>query len=160
MMAKDDSGFAETITDAHLLALYRYWLQKAGNRRMPARHDLDPVEMKPWLANLVLVEFIGGNVEDYRVKLEGTNIESYYADRRTGHGIEMLTSPTERDLMMAQYGAVLKHGQPAFYDAEFVNSSGKLSRQIKLLLPLSEDGAVVNLVLAGIYFRPPEGLGR
>jgi hypothetical protein len=160
MMARDDTGFAATITDAHLLALYRYWLDKAGDRRMPARHDLDPVEMKPWLANLVLVEFIGGDPENYRVKLEGTNIEAYYVDRRTGHGIEMLTSPTERDLMMAQYGVVLKQARPAFFDAEFVNSSGKLSRQIKLLLPLSEDGALVNMVLGGIYFRPPEGLGR
>ena len=98
---------------------------------------------------------VHGAVENYRVKLEGTNIEAFYATRRTGLGIEALTSSAERDLMMSRYRPVVEEGRPAFYEAEFENSDGKLSRQIKLLLPLSEDGLTVNMVLAGIYFRPP-----
>lgn len=158
-MPSEDADFTQTIADSRLLALYRYWRAKAGDRPMPRRDDLDPIEMKPWLANLVLVEFMG-NAENYRVKLEGTNIEAFYAGRRTGRGIEALTSEAERALMMAQYGPVVDKGMPAFYDAEFINSDGKLSRQIKLLLPLSDDGVTVNMVLAGIYFKPPERLGR
>ena len=158
MDSKDD-GFTLTILDPRLLGLYRYWRNKAGDRKMPARDDLDPIEMKAWLANLVLVEFMG-SVENYRVKLEGTNIEAFYFARRTGRGIEALTSDSERDLMMTQYRPSVEQGLPAFYGAEFENSEGKLSHQVKLLLPLSDDGVTVNMVLVGIYFKPPELLGR
>lgn len=155
----EDADFARTITDPRLLGLYQYWMAKAGDRKMPRRDDLDPIEMKTWLANLILVEF-KDVFETYRVKLEGTNIETFYRERRTGRGIEALTSEAERQLMKAQYWPVVERGQPAFYEAEFINSEGKLSRQAKLLLPLSEDGITVNMVLGGIYFKPPERLGR
>jgi hypothetical protein len=155
----EDADFAKTISDPRLLGLYRYWAAKAGDRPIPRRDDLDPIEMKPWLANLILVEF-KGVFETYRVKLEGTNIETFYRERRTGRGIEALTSEAERQLMKAQYWPVVERGKPAFYEAEFINSEGKLSHQVKLLLPLSEDGITVNMVLGGIYFKPPDLLGR
>ena len=158
-MPAPDADFARTITDPRLLALYQYWAEKAGARCMPRRDEMDPIEMKAWLANLILVEFKGA-FESYRVKLEGTNIETFYRERRTGRGIEALTSEPERQLMKAQYWPVVERGLPAFYEVEFINSEGKLSRQIKLLLPLSDDGVTVNIVLGGIYFKPPERLGR
>ena len=158
-MASQDGNFELTITDPRLLALYRYWRAKAGDRKMPRRDEIDPIEMKSWLSNLVLIEFMG-SVETYRVKLEGTNIEAFYGNRRTGRRIEALTSGSERTLMMAQYRPVVEQGIPAFYEAEFENSHGQLSRQIKLILPLSDDGVAVNMVIAGIYFKPPERLGR
>ena len=99
-MASQGGNFELTIADPLLLALYRYWRRKAGDRRMPRRDEMDPIEMKPWLSNMVLIEFMG-SVEAYRVKLEGTNIEAIYGNRRTGRGIEALTSESERELMMA-----------------------------------------------------------
>jgi hypothetical protein len=140
------------IGDARLVGLYDYWLAKAGARAMPARGDIDPVEMKPWLGNLVLVEFLGG-LENYRVRLEGVNIEAMYRGSRAGRGIEALTSKDERDLLLRQYGAVLENRRPAYYEADFQASEGVFARQNKLLLPLSNDGEHVNMILAGIYFR-------
>jgi hypothetical protein len=140
------------IGDAYLVGLYDYWRAKAGERAMPARADIDPVEMKPWLGNLVLVEFLG-SLENYRVRLEGVNIEAMYRSSRTGRGIEALTSKEERDLLLRQYGAVLESRRAAYYEADFQASEGVFARQNKLLLPLSDDGERVNMILAGIYFR-------
>jgi hypothetical protein len=53
-MPTEDADFARTVTDPRLLGLYQYWVAKAGERPMPRRDDLDPVEMKTWLANLIL----------------------------------------------------------------------------------------------------------
>lgn len=139
------------LRDQRLLALYDYWQDKAEGRRMPAYRDIDALDMKSWLGNLVLVEFKEG-LFDYRIRLEGTHIEDYYGDRRTGHGFELVTSAGERELLMRQYRPVYEDGRPAYYEAAFENSYGIFSHQAKLLLPLSPDGQSVNMILAAIYF--------
>ena len=64
----------------------------------------------------------------------------------------MLTSEEERRIVLPQYLTVLENKQPAYYESEFVTSEGIVTSQRKLLLPLSEDGVRVNMVLGGIYF--------
>jgi len=39
------------IPDARLLGLFSYWNSKRNDRAMPARRDIDPIEMKAWLGN-------------------------------------------------------------------------------------------------------------
>ncbi len=151
-MAERDESLFQRIPDERLRGLYEYWRRKAGQRAMPARRDIDPLEMREWLGNLVLIEFFG-SVEKYRIRLDGTNITEYYGVERTGKGIEALTSPEERALLLSQYEPVLRDKRPAYCEAEFVNSDGVNARQMKLLLPLSDDGEHVNMVLGGIYFR-------
>jgi len=138
------------IRDARLLGLYRYWRSKCAPG-MPARRDIDPIEMKAWLGNLLLIEFPPDPLK-YRIRLEGVNIVHFYGSTRQGKGIETLTSEDERRLLLGQYFAVLDRGQPAYYEAEFVTSEGIPTFQRKLLLPLSEDGEHVNMVLVGLYF--------
>lgn len=140
------------VTDPRLRRLHDYWRAKAGDRPMPARKDIDPLDMKEWLGNLVLVEFFDGAAKS-RVRLEGTNITDFYGSTRLGRGLEMLTGREERELLLAQYGAVLSSREPAFYAARFTTSENKYVHQVKLLLPLSDDGQRVNMILGGIYFR-------
>jgi hypothetical protein len=144
--------FRSTIRHAGLATLYDLWKAKRGDRLMPARTDLDVLELWPWLGNLVLIEFFS-SVYDYKIRVDGTNIAEVGGDARTGKGIESLTNQAERDLLMQQYGRVLAERRPFFYETEFLNSAERHLRESKLLLPLSADGARVNMVLAGIYYR-------
>jgi hypothetical protein len=132
--------------------LYDYWSGKRGDRAMPARADIDPLEMREWLGNLVLVEFFG-SVEKYRVRVDGTNLIVHGGGDRTGKGSEILTSDEERALVMSQYRPVFEHGQTAYFESQFTNSQGRFLREQKLLLPLANDGVAVNMVLAGIYYQ-------
>jgi hypothetical protein len=137
----------------NLLRLLAYWRSKLMGRQMPSRADIDPLEMKEWLGNLVLVEFFG-EVSRYRVRVDGTNVAEIGGLGRTGKGAESLTSEAERELLFQQYAAVLDNRIPAYYETEFTNSEGRFLRESKLLLPLSADGRVVNMILAGIYYHP------
>jgi hypothetical protein len=139
------------IRDSRLLGLFRYWHGKRRGRAMPARRDIDPVEMKPWLGNLLLVEFPPDPMQ-YRIRLDGVNLVEFYSTSREGKGVEAMTSEEERRIVLPQYMTVLEKKQPAYYEAEFVTSEGVITAQRKLLLPLSEDGTRVNMVLGGIYF--------
>ena len=126
---------------------------------MPARADIDPIEMREWLGNLVLVEFFG-DVRKFRIRVDGTNIAEAGGRGRSGANVEALTSEEERDVLFRQYSVVLDEKRPAYYETEFTNSDGRYLRESKLLLPLSSDGATVNMVLAGIYYRQISGNRR
>ena len=139
------------IRDARLLGLFDYWRGKLAGRVMPARRDIDPIEMKLWLGNLLLVEFPEDRMQ-YRIRVDGVNIAQFYGKSREGKGIEAMTSEEERRIVLPQYFLVLDHKQPAYYETQFVASEGVLIAQRKLLLPLSEDGERVNMILVGLYF--------
>ncbi len=139
------------IRDNRLRSLFQYWSSKLRGRSMPARKDLDPLEMRPWLGNLVLVDF-PGDPKEYRIRLEGVNVVQFYGSSRTGRGIEAMTSELERQVVLPQYFSVVETKEPAYYEAEFISSEGVLTYQHKLVLPLSDDGERVNMTLAGIYF--------
>jgi len=100
--------------------------------------------MKPWLGNLMLIEF-HGDVADCQPRLDGTNLEHYYGSGRTGSGIEKLTNDDERKLLLEQYAAVLDRKRPAYYEADFTNSDGVYSRQAKLILPFLADKERVDM---------------
>ncbi|HVT54201.1 MAG TPA: PAS domain-containing protein [Dongiaceae bacterium] len=134
--------------------LYDYWLRKRGDRAMPSRADIDPLEMREWLGNLLLVEFFG-SVEQYRVRVDGTNLIIHGGGDRTGKGSETLTSDEERALIMSQYRPVFDLHQTGYFESQFTNSEGRFLREQKLLLPLSNDGVTVSMVLAGIYYHEP-----
>jgi hypothetical protein len=135
-----------------LARLFAYWSEKCAGRTMPSRADIDPLEMREWLGNLLLVEFLGG-IERYRVRIDGTNLIDYGGSDRTGKGAETLTSQEERRIVGAQYQAVLDTAQPAYFETQFTNSQRRFLREQKLLLPLSDDSTRVNMVLAGIYYQ-------
>jgi hypothetical protein len=154
-MTEIDTEHPFDIPEPRLRSLYDYWHSKMHGSDLPGRTDIDPLEMKQWLGNLMLIEF-HGDVSNYQIRLDGTNLEHYYGTRRTGFGVEKLTSDEERRLLMEQYSAVLDAKRPAYYEAEFTNSDGVYSRQAKLILPLSADKEKVDMVLVGIYFRPTD----
>jgi len=139
------------IRDARLLGLRDYWQSKLRGRMMPARRDIDPIEMKPWLGNLMLIEFPPDPMQ-YRVRLDGVNIQQFYGNSREGKGVEAMTSEDERRIILPQYIVVLERKQPAYYETAFITSEGIPTSQRKLLLPLSDDGEQVNMILAGLYF--------
>jgi hypothetical protein len=132
--------------------LYGYWSGKRDGRAMPARADIDPLEMGEWLGNLLLVEFFG-SLERYRIRVDGTNLIAFAGGDRTGKGSESLTSEDERRLVLGQYRPVFEQGMTAYFETDFTNSEGRFLREQKLLLPLGADGASVNMVLAGIYYQ-------
>jgi hypothetical protein len=139
------------IRDVRLAALFDYWRGKRQGRVMPARRDIDPIEMRQWLGNLMLVEFPADPMQ-YRVRLDGVNSQQFYGTSREGKGVEAMPSEEERRIVLPQYMVVLEQKLPAYYESQFVTREGVRTSQRKLLLPLSENGERVNMILAGLYF--------
>jgi hypothetical protein len=152
------------LKDSRLAALYDYWDRKRVGRVMPARSDIDPLEMRSWLGNLVLIDVAAGR---FTYRLYGTKfVESFGVDM-TGQGVDDLPID-QRERVRADYETVRTscHPRARLYTSVFevphpgrpASSAGPREQQVvtweRLVLPLSDGGETVMMLLVGAYPLP------
>lgn len=129
-----------------LVKIYQYWNAKRGARSMPARSDIDPVDLKPLLPLLILIDVVP-DPRRYVYRLVGT------------HEVEMRRGdPTGKPVEEAYYGEnpedttyyldrVARTRQPALYRGTYQPLSTRTQREDVIFLPLSKDGEAVNMIM-------------
>ncbi|WP_162915088.1 PAS domain-containing protein [Desertibaculum subflavum] len=129
--------------------LFDLWNAKRAGRAMPARRDLGPVELRPWLAQIMLLEVIEGG-RDFRIRLLGTDAVQGVGVDVTGRMLSEI--PAAPDLLvrfLAEYRAVVASARPGRALHDYVSpTSGRRIVFERLALPLSDDGTTVNMILA------------
>jgi hypothetical protein len=147
------------LSDPRLQALYDYWDGKRGGRAMPARPDLDPLEMRDWLGHLVLIDVTaeGG----FRYRLYGTKLVDSFGIDMTGRSVDDLPVD-QRERVVSDYEAVRSTCLPRarLYTAVFEpprgarmggNGTGpQVVTWERLILPLGA-AASVAMLLIGAY---------
>lgn len=129
--------------------LFDLWNAMRAGRAMPARRDLGPVELRPWLAQIMLLEVVDGG-RDFRVRLLGTDAVQGVGIDMTGKLLSEL--PARPDIVagfLAEYRAVATSARPGRNLHDYISpTSGRRVLFERLALPLSDDGATVNMILA------------
>lgn len=137
-------------------ALYAFWDARRNGRAVPARADFDPIEMRPWLGNLMLVDWAGGK---WVYRLYGTAFVEAFRREMTGKSIDELP-PEQAALLRTEYEKVRADAAPVWrtYSAKFEHATpdGRQQWQLgqtweRLALPLSDGSADVSVVLVGAY---------
>ena len=142
------------IRHSKLQRLLAYWRAKSWGSRLPARADIDPLEMTPWLGHLLLIE--PDPIGDYRYRLYGTEFVEAFGRDMTGRTLASLPQQQHR-LLAAEYGEARIRRAPLtrVYTADFPdpNNTHRLRRASweRLVLPLASDGANVDMLLVGAY---------
>ena len=144
----------DPIDEPMLRSLKAYWDRKRGVRPMPRRADVDPLELRPHLGNLVMIEALP-DLDDYRYRLIGTNVAGRHGRDSTGKTVRELyeqADPIVFDWSMAVLNATVANQRPVratnrlrMVDRDYVASD-------QLHLPLSEDGKSVNMILCEVLF--------
>jgi hypothetical protein len=134
-----------------------YWRAKAGSRRLPARADIDPAEIKPLLPDIVLL-----NVEwdpmRFSVRLRGTRAEQFRPKGTTKYLDEGTTfAPGRKEDYIAEMTFVATQQRPAFARDWMISRQGALRDIWAGVWPLSADGARVDMLVvmedfAGLFF--------
>jgi len=142
-------GGGEAIDHPQLARLYNYWDDKRGNRAMPTRSDIDPMELRPLLPNLALID-VEENPHRYRYRLVGTELVTILGQELTGKYLDEMPMLFRRFAGNA-YAEVLARKAPTYavFDANI--PMFRTVRYKRLLLPLSPDGEWVNMVVAGFF---------
>jgi hypothetical protein len=145
------------ITDEKLARLYDLWVERCAGRSLPERNDFDPVQLKPWLGNLALIEV--GDERRYRYRLYGTNFVFRFGVEMTGRTLDEL--PSEQSAAIRRdYDAVVQSGQPL--SRRYTNSfdiidmhrrldSQRLETWERLVLPLANGGNGVAMLIVAAY---------
>ncbi len=148
--------FDSRVRSPDLIALHRYWSEKSAGRTMPARADFDPVDMAALLPYLFLVD-VAANASGplFRYRLIGTAIVALLGRDSTGKGVDETLHGDKTPGIRRLFTLVCDTRAPVaikghiFFirDRSWVFVEG-------LLLPLSANGADVNMIMVGLKQVP------
>src|ERR1700688_3416251 len=82
----------DTVEHPDLRALYALWTEKRGERRMPARNDFTPRDMKAYLRRIHLYDVVEGG-RDFRIRLLGTSMTIGMGQDPTGKLMSAFPDP-------------------------------------------------------------------
>lgn len=150
---------------AALRDLLGYWQDKRAGRFAPCRADIRPEELRPHLANLILVDVIA-NGEDLKYRLIGTALTQAAQRDATGKLFSELYRDVHRELepLLAVYCQTIVRRGPVIVQANiFWHSHASYRDCESVLLPLSTDGERVDMILGEtrpLPLTPPCGIIR
>jgi hypothetical protein len=146
------------VTPPVLRPVLDYWDLKRGTRAMPARRDIDPAELKPYLPHLCLFEPLPSG--EFLLRLMGSEITGRYG--RNGTGKTLRDAAAEHaltlDIVTRTLLAVSTHRRPVLASGTLASIGQEHVLSEALLLPLSDDGSRVTMILSATrYSRATPG---
>lgn len=130
-----------------IIAFHRLWVSKCDGRDMPARRDFDPAQMIAFLPGIALIDV----VEDARCfvyRLLGTREVAMRGRDATGKGVAEGFFASSAETALASYHDVVARRAPRFELRRFITPDGRIGHEQTVILPLSEDGQTLNMMIA------------
>jgi hypothetical protein len=138
------------IVDPVLLRLYDYWQERRSGRPMPSRSDIDPVDLRFILGNIVLVDVLAAP-RRFRMRLHGTNLVHRAGYELTGKMLEELPDSDFRARAQQSFTAVVETRR-AVHSLRSRTLAGRLQPYEALILPLSQAAPAVDMLLVGLRY--------
>lgn len=135
---------------AELKKLYDYWSEKAGDRAMPSRGDLDPIIDIPELTSNIWLVDVERDPPGFRFRLLGTEVVAQYGMDFTGKRLDEMDFGGHREAIQRDYEETVRWKQPTYrsHIIEIEETMRRLPYE-RVLLPLSDDGEAVDMILGG-----------
>jgi hypothetical protein len=147
---------AEVFNHATLSALFRYWDEKRSGRAMPARRDIDPIEMGPRLLPHLMLCELADRGSRIRFRLVGTLLVKRLGYDPTGKWLADLPKSDYLDFLARMVRLSYAEAAPIFADSTFRwGAKGQLDTH-HLLLPLTTGGSDAGIVMVGAAYVSAE----
>ena len=148
------SEFRDGLRDPGLICFYDYWVSLCGNRQMPSRKDIDPVQVpRGFLPNIMLIDILHDQ-RRYRYRLIGSNIVIATGENRTGRFFDEFSFFRDHPSVIPEYETVVKTRRPLYSLEPFTNFISESNYEVdRLMLPLSDGGQFVDTVLVLFQFN-------
>ncbi|WP_395014928.1 PAS domain-containing protein [Dongia sp.] len=137
---------------ADLRRLLAYWAGRCGAREFPRRADIDPVDFLFMLDRITLTEVHAPEVGDerrYRLRLVGSYWYRLLGFEATGMWMHDFPRANQRKLTEDFYAALIDGRRPRFAERDAIVDDQLLHYEI-MLLPLSEDGSRISMIMTAI----------
>jgi len=135
------------------IAMYDYWREKCDSRSMPARSDIDPIDMPRRLLPFINLVDVVSDERRYVYRLVGTGDVEIRGQDPTGKSVlEGFFAPCAADAL-ACYDRVVATRAPFLDPEPFFAPTGKHVTEETIFLPLSDDGVNVDKILVFSHTR-------
>ena len=138
--------------DERLDFAYRYWRGKRKDSLLPARRDIDVLDLRPIIGAAHLIDVTAADPIDYRFRVYGSKVRMDRFQNYTNHRLGDHGSETYRTAIAEDYLAVVSTGVPSYQNIIAMIDHVKYSYS-RLILPLADDGRHVNMLLVCINDR-------
>ena len=142
-------ALAEPRGDTALAGL-RYWEQLRRGRAMPARNDIEPLDIAPLLPHVYLVN-VSYDPLDFRYRLIGTQIVEHSLGDYTGRSLRELPEQSPPSQIWALFNQAIEERRPVCTRIPYLHIPGRSVE--KLAAPLSSDGQTVDMLFGVIEFE-------
>ncbi len=130
-------------------AAHDYWKRIRGEFRMPARADLDPLDIPGLLSHVVLID-VGHDPLEFGYRLIGTEIVKRSRGDYTGKKLADLPEQRAPSQIWSLYRKAVIETADATALIPYVHIPGRFVEM--LAAPLSNDGRTVNMLFGAIDF--------
>lgn len=151
-------GFRMTTNEPELVIkspvlqrLYEEWTSRRRGRRMPARADFDPVDLKFVLGYLSLIE-VQRDPLRFRFRIHASNVAGRVGFDLTGKDVEAIADMHYRKLVRAHYMSVVEQRWPVVEFRDRVMTDNICLHCEVLALPLGDDGETVDRIMTGMVW--------
>lgn len=142
----------DALTAPRLKEAFAYWRGKCAGRTMPARRDLDPVEVPRLLPYIMLYDVLPAPL-DFRYRLIGTEARSILAQDYTGKLFSEVPGKGKGCVVWDNCEQVVLTHMPFSRSPPYIGPERELRRCENLLLPLSDNGSDVTMIVQVISFE-------
>jgi len=130
-----------------------YWQGKRRDGRLPARADIDPVEIHEMLPGILIVDFVEeGGRRRYRFRLFGTAHVEYNLRDLTGMCIDEVFGPEDAAKTEAAYAGVVDSGKPHYWRTNVMLPGREFVHYERVMAPLASDGETIDMLIGMFVF--------
>lgn len=131
---------------------YSYWRSKTTEDRLPARGDINPVEIPRLMPHVVIMDVEREPELDFRYRLIGTYVvEHLYADH-TGKSFAEIGHQKAPSQIWSNCKRVVETGEAFLADTPYVGPHQSFRNVEDIILPLATDGTNVDALLVFICY--------
>ncbi len=140
-------GTVDSLKNENNQALYDYWSGQRDSDKLPARGDIDPVDMRFILGHILIVDVLRDPL-NFQYRLVGSGISTDLGFDLTGQKLTEHPDPTYRRFATEIYTRVVETVTPLVVQVDAM-IDGRIRRYEAVVLPLAVDGETVDAVLVG-----------
>lgn len=143
-----DFALPDNVRDPRLRLFFDYWKSKCRPGRLPARGDIEPLEMVAFLPYVILID-VERQKETYRFRyrLVGTEVVALFGHDPTGRYLDEATLPQRYPLVHGRLLSVVETKRPHYAILPVPLPNRDTVYAEIMTVPMASDGDTVDLLL-------------
>ena len=142
--------FYDQISSPIIKRAYSYVMGNRSISGLPSRSEIDPIHMSEYLDHVELLDVINGG-ETFRYRIAGGAIEQIFHSKMQGRMLEDIFTGDVLSFKLVMFRRCVENRTVILSNDTLERGGELLLKYERLLIPLSPDGTLVNILFGCTY---------